>query len=110
VDRLRELTRGAEHDLIQSENIHYGFRRNLRGLKPLALGVVALCLLVDVTALFVLTGTTDMQISAAAAMLAVFIATGAIWAFAINDSFVREASWAYARRLLASCETLGEER
>lgn len=45
---LIERTRGAQHNILQSENASYGFRRNLYGLRPAAIGLGAVLFVVDV--------------------------------------------------------------
>src|SRR5690606_31393015 len=48
--RLLEQRRGPEYKLIQGENAHYGFRRNLLGLRPVACFLVGSSSLVTAVA------------------------------------------------------------
>lgn len=106
VHRLLELTRGARFPMLLDENIAYGFRRNLRGLKSLALGVLLLCLAIDGGALFLSMTSDHEKIAAAAGLAALYLILLLVWATVINDRFVTSASWKYAQRLLACCEHL----
>jgi hypothetical protein len=47
--RLIEHRRDARYSLLHKENAHYGFRRNLLGLKPIALGIVAFALILTLS-------------------------------------------------------------
>lgn len=106
VQRLLELTRGERFPMLLDENISYGFRRNLRGLKPLALSVLLLCLALNCAALFLSLSSNHTTIAAAAGVAALYLVLLLVWVTVINDRFVISASWKYAQRLLACCEYL----
>ena len=106
VDWLLVYTRPkAKQSLLFDENISYGFMRNLRGLKPIAIGVVALMLVANgaVTAeewmkyQVVLTGVLTE-----AGLLVIL----ALWISLVTIPAVSQASLAYAQRLFAHCETV----
>lgn len=101
--------------LLFEENVSYGFRRNTWGLKPSALvngpvsiamvlgfksdawagGIVATLLAIDVSGwVSIATAVTHMV----------------TFAFVIRRDWVRVAADAYARQLLASCDTLESQR
>jgi hypothetical protein len=96
--RARSLP-GAE--LVAEENREYGFRRNMLGLRPLALaaGLAGLCGAVLHT---VLTWPPSGSAGAAvpAALVVVDLALLAFWLRIVRASWVEEAAWTYARRLI----------
>lgn len=104
---LRENTRDSQKfHILLSENITYGFRRNLLGVKALSLClnilVVALCLFLLWLGGWDLTGTFGSRV------LAVLLVAGAHAIYmvaAVNRDAVWDASRVYARQLILSCET-----
>ena len=56
--RLLELRRGAQYQLVHKENAEYGFRRNMLGLKPWAIGI---SILVGLTLVLVWSCTSGIQ-------------------------------------------------
>jgi len=107
---LREETRDhTAYPLLFSENITYGFRRNLSGLKPTALvcNLVVLLLCIGILnfepSYFVALPNMGEKIYLT---LAAVILHSAYLMIAVNTSAVREASRAYGRQLILSCETL----
>ena len=109
---LLEHTRDhARFNLLFSENINYGFRRNLLGLKPIALAIdaVALMLLIGMT----ISSWTDQFVSTLSALSPVWWASLVITAghtllfvAYIRDDWVRMAAETYAQQLLAACDSL----
>jgi hypothetical protein len=111
---LRENTRNVnKFPVLFSENITYGFRRNLLGLKWPALGlnavIVLLCLLILYRKGAIETDddvTIRLLIVLAFAVIHAFYMT-----FAVSKQTVIDASRTYARQLLLSCETfIGKEK
>ncbi len=112
------LSQTRDHErfgLLFQENINYGFRRNIWGLKPWALasGPVAIAM--------VLAFESDAWSSGAVATLStinlagwICIATAVthilVFAFLIRSDWVRMAADAYALQLLASCDILETRR
>ena len=103
---LREATRDKEqYELVFSENVNYGFRRNLWAMKPMgvtltvfALGGGLWCASRDLdTAL-------AQPFTAGSLLLLAFLFS--VWSTVISPLWVKVAADAYAERLLASCETL----
>ncbi|WP_201266140.1 hypothetical protein [Bradyrhizobium japonicum] len=110
---LRENTRNAKKfPILFSENVTYGYRRNLLGLKLPALGLNALMV---VLCLFVLyrRGIIDTEDDVTVRLLIVlaFAVIHAIYMMsAVSKRSVVDASETYARQLLLSCETfIGKE-
>lgn len=104
---LRQNTRDPKKfPILLGENITYGFRRNLLGVK-----VVALCLNVIVVAvctfiLWRLSWNTGMsQGSRTAVVLVVATAHAAYMLLAVSRTVVWDASRAYGRELILSCES-----
>ena len=106
---LRENVRDAnDKKLILEENIHYGFWRNLFGLKHLALflattvGAVAIVMLARLIQRPLVEEATLQW----GAVLSISIADAVFFLFAVTERAVKVAGFQYARQLLLSCETL----
>ena len=103
---LRQNTRDTnKFSVLFAENVTYGFRRNLLGVKRLALGlnllVVGICV--------VLLWRTSWAIEAeqgkrVAVVLIVAAAHAAYMLLAVRKSAVWDAAKAYGRELILSCE------
>ncbi|WP_458732950.1 hypothetical protein [Sphingobium xenophagum] len=106
INWLLEHTRqNASNSLLLDENIAYGFRRNLRGLKPFALAILLAALVADV--LLIWRAGWNSPVIESGVILGLGIAAVAlIWLFHITRSFVEDASLAYGQRLLAQCELI----
>ncbi|MER9561063.1 hypothetical protein [Mesorhizobium sp. M0571] len=105
---LRENTRSAnKFSVLFNENVTYGFRRNLLGLKWPTLG---LNLIIVLTCAFILyrQGMVDVNDDLTLRLLIViaFAIIHAIYmAFAVSTRSVIDASRTYSRQLILSCET-----
>lgn len=104
---LREATRDSKKfALIFAENTNYGFRRNLLGVRPLAIVLCLLTLLA--TALHAWMGgaanlsAISGQSWASAAVACVGIV---VWGGVVNAEFVKTTAFAYATALLAACDS-----
>ncbi|MER2269139.1 hypothetical protein [Methylobacterium oxalidis] len=107
---LRENTRDTRtHAILFGENITYGFRRNLLGLKPISLLVNILVLAFCVVLLWFrplyFAALPNIDEKLVMIIAAVFLHS-AYMLFAVNKSAVRDASRAYGTQLVLSCETL----
>ena len=107
---LREHTRDTRvFAILFAENITYGFRRNLLGLRTPALvcnlfvAVVCAAILYFKPPYFVGLPHVDEKM---VAVLSAVVLHSAYMLFAVKDAGVREASRAYGRQLILSCETL----
>jgi hypothetical protein len=101
---LLEYTRPkAPTSLLLDENISYGFRRNLMGLKPVALSILALAV-VGNALLTYLAGPVSTMFWPGIALEVGLLAAACAWIWMINKAFVVDASLAYAQRLLAQCD------
>lgn len=107
---IREHTRDQrKFAILFSENITYGFRRNLLGLKPIALAFNALVLLICGAILYIrpayFVQLTKIDEKLVIVMIAVVLHS-AYMLFAVGAGGLCEASWAYGRQLILCCETL----
>lgn len=107
---LREHTRDIKtYSILFGENITYGYRRNLMGLKPISISLnIAVLIICGSIALARPRYFSDI---AHIDEKLVIIVAGAIlhtvyMILAVNVATVREASRAYGRQLILSCETL----
>lgn len=107
---LREESRDhSTFSLLFSENVTYGFRRNLLGLKPTALFCNLVVLLICTGILyfrpsyFASLPTIDEKIIM---VITAVVLHSAYMMAAVHATVVREASRAYGRQLILSCETL----
>ncbi len=101
-DQMRDTKKFA---LLHVENRNYGFRRNLLGLKPLAIGLTALAIPLDGALTYL--GRADQTHMIAGLILgALLLAWLLFLILAINEEFVEDVSWAYAARQLGALEQL----
>ena len=109
-DYIRDRTRDAsKFSILLGENITYGFRRNLLGLKPVSLLmnfiVLAICIAMiywrPVSAIPIVHVDVKMYTVVVAAVL-----HSLYMLFAVNKGSVYEASKAYGRQLILSCDTV----
>jgi hypothetical protein len=107
VEWLLEATRNEKRfPLVQIENISYGFRRNLLGLKLPALFLIAMCVIANVF-LCVRDLNGDVTRFWAGYLVGLALVTaGLVWLIVIRMSFVEDAGRTYALRLLAQCDSL----
>ncbi|MFC2254800.1 hypothetical protein ACETRX_34680 [Labrys portucalensis] len=113
---LLEKARGDKFPMVAKENASYGFRRNLLGLRPLALSLCVLVTLLSVAAIVLQlapqwSGLTWSQITASQstgvwAALGVNIFAAVLWATTVSEDWVRQAADQYASALLACCDSL----
>jgi len=116
---LKEQCRGDQFPLVEKENITYGFRRNLAGMKPIGISVCYGALTVSIAGIGVAVyGDPQLSISGylskswainypgilGATLFAALCLTA--WIIVVRDDWVRDASDQYARALLANCDTL----
>ncbi len=93
--------------ILFKENVGFGFRRNLWGLKPFGLAISILAALVSTAVI-----AYNVVASGTAPAPEIVIVTGvvwvlaAIWTFAVTPSWVRVPADAYGTQLLAACDTL----
>jgi hypothetical protein len=97
----------ARFGLLFEENVNYGFRRNFWALKPEALLVGGVSLMISAAAIAV-----EYAQAGAAPTIQAAVATGLVTlytlfvALRVNMTWVRLAADAFGRQLLAACDTL----
>jgi hypothetical protein len=117
VQWLKEQRRGPEFRLVLNENAEYGFRRNMRGLKPWALALCLVTLLGWLLYGFTQLRTARRSLSSADVgellglpsplawgALGVTVVAFVAWILVVKDRWVREAADQYAQTLLATCD------
>ncbi|MDQ8195116.1 hypothetical protein QEH59_11815 [Coraliomargarita sp. SDUM461004] len=107
VNWLRENTSDKERfSLLLEENINYGFRRNLLGLKGSALIVSLTVVLIAIgSLLFGMPIDASSSMSTQLALLVGFAGIhSAYFMMYVTDDAVSEAAELYARQLILSCE------
>lgn len=104
---LRQNTRDTKKfPILFTENITYGFRRNLLGVKALALCLNVIVVTVCTVILWRLMWDTDTpQGSRIAVVLVVAVAHAIYMLLAVSRAAVWDASTAYGRELILSCES-----
>ena len=105
---LLERTRDAKQfPLVLAENIAYGFRRNLFGMKPAAIILAIIGIVAVAAKLFMdIRAAAFEPIAVDATALVLLSLLLAIWIARISSTWVKAAADAYAIRLLSSCEVL----
>ncbi len=104
---LRENTRGKKFSVLLSENITYGYRRNLLSLKWPALATNAVLVLLSAFLLYK-KGAINMEDETTVALVivvALAVVHSLFMAFGVTKRSVIEASRTYARQLILSCES-----
>lgn len=99
--------------LVEKENAQYGFRRNMRGMKPIALLSVVAAFLASLAAIALQVASTpdvpSFRNSATppiwGAVIFDFVVIVA-WIFVVNDEWVRAGGEQYAEALLATCDKI----
>ena len=104
---LRENTRDVKKfSLLFSENVTYGFRRNIFGLKRLAIGLNLLTVIVCVGLLWNTSWSLDGDRAARIEVIFLIAFAHLVYMiFVVRESVVLEAANVYARQLILSCES-----
>ncbi|MCC0055320.1 MAG: hypothetical protein H6883_04210 [Rhodobiaceae bacterium] len=101
---LRERTRDqAKFKVLFGENVVYGFRRNLLGLKWVGLGINGI---VVVGCVWMLWSADWAPVPQYGTVLIVSLLHGLFFLFGVSESSVLDASDQYGRQLIVACETL----
>jgi hypothetical protein len=118
---LKEQCRGPAFALVEKENATYGFRRNLLGLKPIAIGICISVLLAPAAAALrtqrgfdlnmlslrtLINGYSNMPAMLTAALVFALVMLIWLWFLTVRGSWLRDAGDQYARALLAGCDVI----
>jgi hypothetical protein len=104
---LLEQTRDkSRFRMIADENIDYGFRRNLFGLKNVAIAIALFCIAINSAAIISAFASRDTVFWAGIVLEGVLAMLILAWVAVVTSSFVLDAAWSYATRLLAACDIL----
>lgn len=96
----------TKFNLLYKENINYGFRRNLYGLKSLALVVVALSIFIHVAINF---SPSSYQVNLNQSdwiVISILLGVGIAWLLTVDDEWVKVPAIAYAERLLEATKSI----
>lgn len=113
---LEQTRETSKHRLLFTENISYGFRRNMLGMRWIGLtaAVLAAIWLVLDTAValpatwadlgrLLVTMPTGHRLG-----MTVCAAAAAVWVLGVSRDRIRASAFAYAERLVAACEALAD--
>jgi hypothetical protein len=104
---LRSATRDTKkYSLLFQENINYGYRRNVWGLRIFGICSCGLCIFITAVIFYQrykISGSIDFNLAGAFMGSVVFVL---LWIFRFNREWVRITAFAYAERLAESVETL----
>jgi len=109
---LRQNTRDTKKfHLLFNENLTYGFRRNLFGVKWLALGLNLVVVIICLVLLYRYNWEWEIDLGKRTALVLVIAAIHVTYILiAVRKASVFDASKAYARELILSCEVFLSER
>lgn len=112
--KLIEQRRGPQYKLLHGENASYGFRRNLYGLKPLVLTETLIMAVLTGGAWWLVTPQPYTRLIVAEfvvqyphfpVLLALDLAFGLIWIWAVVPNFVLQSGRDYAEALLRTLDS-----
>lgn len=111
--RLIEMRRGSEYAMLHRENASYGFRRNMLGLRPIALTIAVFAAVVTAVGWWTVLWPSPTWQSLRNSVvtypyLPVLLAFDAgyflMWTAMINERFVRQAAYEYAEALFRTLD------
>lgn len=104
---LRENTRDEKkYKLLFSENISYGFRRNMLGIKSIAIGILFIGVSITSIKYFMHKNYSNNDVIAIVSSVVMLV----FWILLVNSNWVKAAGYRYARQLILSCDTLGKSK
>jgi hypothetical protein len=111
--RLIEARRDAKYKLLHGENASYGFRRNMLGLKPVAITIAVLASVLTLAGWAIMQGLPSDHVALLQSvrtypryplLLTADLGYLVIWAAFVNSTFVRQASDEYSIALFRTLE------
>ena len=107
IDFLKEQTRDTKkYKILFEENINYGFRRNLRGLKPIAIIIILINITLIIGRLYYNLHYLELFEFSWVFPLFINLIFLLLWLFLITKNFVKKQSYNYAVRLLSTLDSL----
>lgn len=113
INFLREYTRDkAKYPAVYRDNLAYGFARNLLAIRKFGLLITFICIFINLYLVWPIFGVSELDegevilkdylfgIGSGLASLLFFFS----YLLVVNDSFMRERGFRYAKTLLESCE------
>ncbi len=109
VDWLLIYTKpNAKKTLLFEDNVAYGFLRNMRGLKAIAITINVLAMMAN--GVIIAANWNDHPALISGGLIeAALLVDLMLWIFLVTETAVEQASLAYAQRLFSQCEKCGEE-
>ena len=97
-----------KYSLLFKENISYGFRRNLWGLKNLSISLIIICIIGNYTYQTMTVGFKNLfefpiEFIISESILVLLLL---VWLLIVNKNWIKVPAFAYAERLLESIDTL----
>lgn len=105
----RLITLTLDHDrfpLVFAENISYGMRRNLLGLRPIGITVSIITIIAAALLLALASGHFDTRATRYGPGLAIAVIETGFWLVIVTKKWVKVPAEAYALRLMESVELL----
>jgi hypothetical protein len=104
--RVRARENAKKFPRVFDENVNYGYRRNVFGLRPVGIGVTLICCLVAGVRLFAVHKATGEIAGELAWALGFSALLFFLWAFRFTASWVRVPADEYAARLAETVEAI----
>ena len=110
IARIRGLARDKNRfALLFSENVNYGFRRNLLGLRPIGITVDAAALVGSALLIGLTTAPFAHRVALYGPAAAISLLLIAFWLAAVSADWVRIPADAYADRLVEAVDVIARE-
>lgn len=114
INYLKEKTRDStKYPLILEENMNYGFSRNLLAFKSTAIIIILISLAISLLIIFFTFKDKYVDINSLSllspqyyVLVILHIIFLLFWCLMINETWVKVRAYAYAKRLLSSCEDI----
>lgn len=116
---LLNKTRDTQRfSLLFKENINYGFRRNLVGLKPfgISVSIISMVWVLNIGGIMVFSPAVALNLPVLATLpnghiLSLFVSGLLLltWVLFVSKSYVKTAAFTYAETLLRVCDDLADE-
>lgn len=100
-----------KYNLLFLENISFGFRRNLWGMKPYAIIILLMCLIIQIAqnVYFIQNDIKSILNPELLIPVAIYLLLLGVWIFVFKPSWVREVGFEYAKRLYETLDQLDQK-